>query len=332
MDGVNLARLDLNLLVTLDALLRHGGVTAAARELHLSQPATSRALERLREQIGDPLLVRAGRGLVPTDRARALAGPVAEALAAASRVFAPPPDFDPATATGELSIGLGDEAQVAFADAILAEIWAGSPGVDVRVRTLTERSLDEGRRGELDLALGPDLGALPRIAGDVAYDDFVARPLYLRRFVVAARPGRLPGGLDLPTFLAASHVIVSFSGGGVGFVDELLARQGQRRRVAASVTGFLSAARVAATTDLLATLPEEVVRTAQPELQVYPPPLPLPELPMLLLWHPRRGADPRHRHLREAVARAVRRRVAGWSTGEGSCKMASALQEGAEEG
>lgn len=306
---MSLAALDLNLLVALDALLRLGSVTGAARELRLSQPAMSRTLQRLREVLGDPLFVRVGRGVVPTDRARVLAVPVSEALDAARRVFAPPPTFDPGTARGEFVIGLGDEAQVAFADAILAAVWASAPGVDLRIRRLTEASLDEGRRGTIDLAIGPDLAALPATAGAVDYSDFVAKRLYSRRFVIASRA---PGPFDIDAFCAARHVIVSFEGRGRGFVDDLLATLGRSRRVAASVTSFPSAASLVASSDLLGALPEEVVYTCAPGLHVSPPPFRVPELPMLLLWHPRQNADPRHQFLRERVAAAVTERVSRW--------------------
>ena len=309
MADMDLARLDLNLLVALDALLRHEGVGAAAQELHLSQPALSRSLARLRELLGDPLLVRIGRGMVPTERARSLREPVAHALDAARRVFAPPARFEPALARGSFSIGLGEEAQVAFADAIVQEIWAEAPGIDLRIRGLSADSVDQGRRGEIDLAIGPDLAALPPTAGAIAYDDFVARRLYTRRFLVASRDA---GPRDLDAYCAASHVIVSFEGGGWGFVDELLARLDRRRRVAACVTSFPSAAALVERTGLLATLPEEVLLTCAPGLHRSRPPFALPELPMLMLWHPRTTADPRQRFLRERVARAVTRRVASW--------------------
>lgn len=310
MEGIDLRGLDLNLLVALDRLLEHGNVTAAARDLGVTQPAMSRTLQRLRDALGDPLLVRVGRGVVPTDRARALRGPVTEALASVQRVFAPPDVFDPATARGEVAIALGDEAQVAFADAIVRAVWDAAPGVDVRVRRLSAASLDEGRRGVLDLAIAPDLAPLPAIAGAVPYDDFVARPVYTRRFVVARRPGQ--GPLSLDAYLAAAHVIVSFEGGARGFVDDLLAARGLSRRVAATVTSFPSAARLVATTDLVATLPEEIVHTA-PDLVAFPPPIELPTLAILCVWHPRRTPDARHRFFRELVMRAVRARAAGWS-------------------
>jgi DNA-binding transcriptional LysR family regulator len=306
---MSLTALDLNLLVALDALLRLGSVTDAARELHLSQPAMSRTLQRLRDVLHDPLFVRVGRGVVPTERARALTVAVSDALDAARRVFAPPPTFDPATARGEFVLGLGDEAQVAFADAILAAVWAAAPGIDIRIRRLTEASLDEGRRGTIDLAIGPDLAALPATAGAVDYSDFVAKRLYTRRFVIASRA---PGPFDLDTFCAARHVIVSFEGGGRGFVDDLLAMIGRSRRVAASVTSFPSAASLIVSSDLLGALPEEVAYTCAPGLHVSAPPFDVPELPMLLLWHPRQNADPRHQFLRERVAASVVARVAGW--------------------
>ncbi len=316
MDGVDLRGLDLNLLVALDRLLERRSVTAAARDLGVTQPAMSRTLTRLREAVGDPLLVRAGRGVVPTDRALALRGPTTEALRAAQRVFAPPDRFDPATATGTFALALGDEAQVAFADLIASALWAASPGLDVRIRPLSAVSLDDGRRGALDLAIAPDLAALPSVAGPVTYDEFVTRRLYGRRFVVAGAAARWTFPVPLEAWLAASHAIVSFEGGGRGFVDDLLAARGLRRRVAATVTSFPSLARLVARTELLAILPEEVARTSGEALAWGPPPLPVPELPMLAIWHPGRTPDARHRFYRERVASCVAERVSAWGSEE----------------
>lgn len=306
---IDMSQMDLNLLVALESLLRTHSVTVSATELKISQPAMSRTLQRLRDVLGDPLFVRDGRGVIATERARALSGPVEEAVQAARRVFTAAPGFEPASAKGELVIGLGEEAQVAFADAILSAIWAEAPGINIRIRALSERSLAEGKRGQIDMAIGPDLTPLPAVAGAVDYSDFVAKRLYFRRFVVVSRHG---GPMDLDRYCAASHVIVSFEGGGRGFVDDLLSDRGLQRRVAASVTSFPSAARLVAVTDLIATLPEEVVQGADLGLQMMDAPIPLPELAMLLLWHPRMTTDPRHRWLRERVAVAVQQRIASW--------------------
>lgn len=315
MQSIPLGDLDLNLMVALECLLRRRSVTAAARDLGLSQPATSRTLQRLRDALGDPLLVRVGRDLVPTDRALALEQPVADALRAARRVFAPPTAFDPATATGELHIALGDEAQVALADAIVAALRTATPGIDVRIRPLTVATVDEGRRGVIDLAIAPDLSALPALAGAPDLSDFVVQPLYRRRFVVASARKRPRLDLDLDAYVAASHVIVSFEGGGRGFVDDILATLGRSRRVAVSLTSFLSAASLIAATDLIGTMPEEVVHLHRETLVACTPPLPLPDVPILAVWHPRRTADPRHRFLREVVKGAIRQRASEWLPG-----------------
>lgn len=307
---MDLTRLDLNLLVALDRLLLTGNVTRAADALGITQPAMSRTLQRLREALGDPLLVRVGRGMVLTDRARALAEPVHDALAAAERVFAPPERFDPRTARGELAIALGEEAQVAFVVCVARALGEAAPGIDLRVHPLSAASLEDGRRGVIDLAIAPDLSPLPRTAGAVDYGEFVARPLYTRRFVVCAAAGTRPFTLD--SWLAARHVIVGFAGGGRGFVDDLLQARGLSRRVAATVTSFPGAAALIGATDLIGVLPEELVHTSGVALAAFPPPIDVPTLPMLMLWHPRRTADARHRFLRDVVTAAVKTEVARW--------------------
>jgi DNA-binding transcriptional LysR family regulator len=309
MTRMDLARLDLNLLVVLDRLLDRQSVGQAAADLHRSQPAVSRSLQRLRDALGDPLLVRVGRGMVPTERARGLAGPVAEALAAARRVFAPPDDFDPAAADGALVVAAGDDVQHAFADALATALWSRCPGVDLRLSALSAATVEAGRRGDIDLALSPDLSALPRIAGRVDTSEFVHQRLYERRFVVAEAASAGHHDLTLERWLAASHAIVSFETGGRGFVDELLAERGLSRRVAASLTSFIGVAHLVERSGLLAVMPAEVVRAMGPGLRAWPVPIPVPTLPMSLIWHPRQTRDPRHRYLRELVAEAIRARA-----------------------
>lgn len=303
MDVMNLRRLDLNLLLALDRLLAHEAVTPAARELGLSQPAMSRSLARLREAVGDPLLVPQGRGLVATERGRALRPLVTEALASVERVFAPEPIFDPATARGVFVVAAGDELQVEGGAAVALALRAAAPGVDLRLARLTAETLDESRRGAVDLAIAPDLRSLPGAGGSPDLGQLVVRPVYERRFVVVGRRGtRAP---DLDAFCAADHVIVSFEGGGRGFVDDLLEGLGRRRRVAVSVTSFHAAVALAARSALLATVPSDVV-WAKGDVDAFPPPLDVPTVPVGLMWHPRHTAAPRHRFLREVVAGAVR--------------------------
>ncbi len=306
---MNLAALDLNLLVAFERLLALGSVTEAAHALGVSQPAMSRTLGRLREALSDPLFVRDGRSLVPTPRALALEERVSVAVQAASAVFAVEAPFEPARARGAIVLAFGDETQHAFADAILAEIWREAPGLDVRLRHLSHDTVGEGRRGEVDLALVPDLSVLPRIAGRVDLSEFVQKHLYDRRFVCVSSPKHARRRFSLESFARATHVVAGPDASGRGFVDEYLSEHGLSRRVAAAVASFASAAQIVSRTELVATLPDDVVSTCGIDLVVAEPPLPLPVLPMMLVWHPRLTTDARHRFVRERVARAIRQRV-----------------------
>jgi DNA-binding transcriptional LysR family regulator len=306
---MNLREADLNLLVAFERLLALGSVTRAARELGVTQPAMSRTLQRLRDSLGDPLFVRVGRTLVPTDRAKALQEPLGEALRAVGRVLEQPPAFDPKSATGTFTLALGEEAQVAFVETIVETIWAAAPGIDVRVRPLALQTLEDGRRGIVDVAICPEFSALPGPRVDLS--EMVQKKLYTRSFVVV-RSRRHSKRLTLARYAAASHVIVASDGAGRAFVDDMLEELGYRRRVAATVTSFPIAARLVASTNLVATMPEDVVRTSGLELVAHAPPFTIPRIPVMLLWHPRRTPDARHRFLRTLVHDAVRRRTASW--------------------
>ncbi len=306
---MDLRQVDLNLLVAFERVLSLGSVTLAAKDLGVTQPAMSRTLQRLRDSLGDPLFVKVGRSLVPTDRARALQEPLTEALQAVGRVLEPPSDFDPKTATGTFTLALGEEAQVAFVDTIVKAIWAEAPNIDVRVRPLAYQTLEDGRRGIVDVAICPEFSALPGPKVDLS--EMVQKKLYTRSFVVV-RARRHPKRLTLSQYAAASHVIIASDGAGRAFVDDMLEALGQRRRVAATVTSFPIAARLVANTDLVATLPADVVHTSGLELVAHTPPFSIPRIPMMLLWHPRRTSDARHRFLRTLVHDAVRDRAATW--------------------
>ncbi len=157
-----------------------------------------------------------------------------------------------------------------------------------------------------DVALLPDLDALPRIAGRADTSELVHQHVYDRRFVVAEASSAGHDDLTLERWRAASHVIVSFERGGRGFVDELLAERVWSRRVAASLTSFIGVAHLVERSRLLAVLPAEVVRAVGPGLRAWPVPIPVPTLPMWLAWHPSQTRDARHRYLREIVAGALR--------------------------
>lgn len=295
----------IELLPALCALLQHESVTAAARAVGVGQPAMSRVLERLRAHLGDPLLVRRGRGLVRSQRADLLVAPAAAALEAARRVLSAPERFDPPSARGVVTIATGDDLQAALAARLLVRLRAEAPGLDVRIVSLGLGSLLDAQRGVIDLAVGPDLRA---VGGMPDVRDAVLRPIYQRRFVtVTARRRRL----DLDAFCAAEHVLVSPQGQPGSYVDEALGKLGRARRVAVTVPTFQAALALIAATDLVATLPEDVVRQfvrapGAPALASQRCPVETPTFPVCLMWSRHRTEDARHRWLRAHVREVLR--------------------------
>ncbi len=283
---MNLAAVDLNLLVVLDALLEEGSVTRAARRVGLSQPATSNALARLRELVGDPLFVRSGRGLVPTPRARSLAVPVRRGLAELGAALAPPFAFDPRTARRTFAIAMPDIAELVLLPPLLARLRRDAPGITIRV---VPRTADGA-----DLAIGMLDGRAPRGA-----------PLFTLRFVCLIRRDhpRVGTRLSLARFLELEHVLVA-PGGGAGLIDELLAKRGLERRVALTLAHFFSAAMVVSRTDLVMSATSvlaDVVERILPVRAVRHP-LAAPVVTIGQLWQPRDDADPAHAWLRQVIA------------------------------
>ncbi|WP_059413964.1 LysR family transcriptional regulator [Cupriavidus basilensis] len=295
----NLRRLDLNLLVTLDVLLAEHNVTRAAQRLHLSQPSVSVHLARLREILGDPLLLPGPRGMRPTARAEALREPLREALAALESAVAPASPFDPATASQTWRVAASDYGESTVLLPALNGLRAAAPGVRLAVLELMPpRIAKQAEQGEIDLAFH---------VGDEASPGLRHRTLFTERYVLAGRAGhpRLKRRPTLAQFCALDHVIVSPDGGGFrGVTDDALAQAGLTRRVVLSVPHFLFMMSVLATTDLVAMLPARLVHGVG-ALQVVEPPLAVPGYEMAMLWHERSHRDPAHRWLREYIAGAV---------------------------
>ncbi len=291
---------DLNLLRTLDALLAAGSVTGAAERLHLSVPATSHALARLRELIGDPLLVRAGRRLVPTPRAEALREPVAQWMAQAATFVQPPQAHDLAATERTFVVRAPDSFAIAFAGALGTALAAAMPLA--RLSFVTETYDDAGalRDGRIDLDIGPfsprepeievvDLFPQALIAVVRAGHPFAARPATARRYA------------------AQAHVAVQRRAGAPSAVDDALAALGLARRVVLTVAHASAAPVVAARTDFVATLSERLARAMAPGLGlelVRLPFLPCGET-VVMAWHPRHAADPAHAWLRRQVPASI---------------------------
>lgn len=286
---------ELGSLAALDALLSEGSVSGAARRLGLSTPATSHALARLRERFGDPLLVRAGRRMVLTPRAEALRPQVAAALEAARRVFEAPASLELARLEQSFTISVTDYVLLIFGEA-LDEALGAAPGVTLRAIPNAVDDPERLRRGETDLAVGI-YGALP--------PELRTRPIITDRLVCVARAGHPAVGevLTLEAFTSLDHVQVAPRGQPGGYVDEVLASRGLRRRVTRAVPYFHVALEWVAGSDRLLTVSERIARRAAPGLglRVLEPPLELEPFALSMVWHPRLDSDPGHRWLRERL-------------------------------
>ncbi len=305
MDAKLLQDVDLNLLLALERLLSTGHVSKAAAELGIGQPAMSRQLERLRALLGDPLLVRSGRGMVLTARAEALLPLARTAVEAVHAALQPPAPFDPGVAQATFRIAVPDDALAAVVLPLMEHLRATAPGLDVRVRAAARASLEALTRGTLDVAVLPDVRGLPELsAPDLS--EFVVHPLFADRFVVVA--ARRIARLTVREWAARDHVLVTPAGESErGIVDRLLENEGLSRRVALTVPSFQHAALVVARSDLVATLPERAAQLSGVPLALHPPPLPMPPLPMNLVWHPRTTTSARHRFIRDAIKAVVGR-------------------------
>lgn len=295
----NLRRLDLNLLVTLDALLSEHNVTRAAERLNFSQPSVSVHLAKLRDIFGDPLLLPGPRGMRPTARADELREPLREALDALERVMSSPKTFDPAEASHTWKVAATDYSESTVLLPALGALRATAPRTRLSVvEMVPTRIVRQAERGEIDLAFH---------TSDESPAGLHRRVLFTERYVLAGRAGhpRLKRRPTLAQFCGLEHVIVSPDGGGFrGVTDEALAQVGLDRRVVLSVPHFLFMMSVLASTDLVALLPARLVRDTR-ALQIVEPPVAVPGYEMAMLWHERCHRDPAHRWLREHIARSV---------------------------
>lgn len=295
----NLRRLDLNLLVTLDVLLSEHNVTRAAERLNFSQPSVSVHLAKLRDVLGDPLLLPGPRGMRPTARAEALREPLRQALDALEHAVAPPSPFDPAEANHTWRVAAADYAESTIVLPALAGLRSAAPGTRLAVLEMVpSRIARQAERAEIDLAFHTSEGAPEALH---------RRVLFKERYVLVGRAGhpRLKRRPTLAQFCALEHVIVSTDGGGFrGITDDVLAEAGLSRRVVLSVPHFLFLMSVLANTDLVAMLPARLVRDTG-ALRVVEPPVEVPGYEMAMLWHERSHRDPAHQWLREYIAHSL---------------------------
>lgn len=289
---------DFNLLVTLDALLSEGSVARAARRLRLSPSAMSRALARLRETTGDPLLVRAGRGLVPTPRAIALREQVGQLVHDARSVLRPAEALDLTRLSRTFSLRTREGFVENMGAALIATASAQAPGVRIVFVHKSDRESSSLRDGTVDFDTG--------IIGPGTGPEVRTQALFRDRFVGVVREDH-PLALGKATaarYAKAAQVAVSRSGNVKGPVDDALQLLGMERKIV-TVTGTFSAAlALARDAGLVATVPERQTGRLRDGLRTFTLPFPLPGFTVSLMWHPRLDADPAHRWLRGLILRA----------------------------
>jgi DNA-binding transcriptional LysR family regulator len=288
---------DWNLLEALDVLLAEGSVTAAAGRLHLSVPATSRTLGRIRQAFDDPILVRAGRGLVPTPRALAIAGRLHQLIEEAHTLVEAGRGLDLGSLERTFTIRANDAVTSLATPGLVARVAAAAPGVTLRFAPEGREDLAPLRDGLVDLDVG--------VIGDLG-PEVKTEPLYTDHMVglVAAGHRLAAGRVTLRRIAAADHVAVSRRGRPHGAIDVVLASRGLTRNVAAVVPTFTAAAHIILHSELTGLLSARYARqvAAVTGARLYEIPAELPELPIAQAWHVRHDLDPAHRWLRTQVA------------------------------
>lgn len=284
---------DLNQIRALCALLHEAHVARAAKRLGITAPAASNALRRLRDDFGDPLLVRAGGGMVRTPLGEALLGPARAVIEAAERVVAVGRPFDAASYAGDFRVSTSDYVAQVLLGPLDALLSARAPSARLRLRPYNRPPI-EWLREEGDLALRPMLGDEPELCGVPLFDD---------GFLSVMRRGHplAKGPLTVDRYAAASHVLVAPIGeSDVGVVDRALADLGRSRRVMRTVSSFFVVPVLLQASDHIATLPAAYARAVarQWDLAVRPVPVAVPWVTIHMVWHRRHEADPRHGWLR----------------------------------
>ncbi|HET9955269.1 MAG TPA: LysR family transcriptional regulator [Polyangiaceae bacterium] len=301
-------RLDLNLLLALDVLLAESSVLGAARRMHLSASAMSRTLTRLRAATGDPLLVRAGRGLVATPHALALRDRVDALVKEASAVLRPAGhDVDPASLDATFTIRAGRWFMESIGSSLVSATLAAAPQVRLRFLPKHDKDLRPLRDGTIDLEIGlvgelaPEVRTQFLVRDDLVGVARVGHPIFSMRKITAKR------------FASLQHVMASQWGDFTGPVDESLAKLDLYRIVAVVVPGFPDALRIARVTDLVTVAPRSMLEGPAPVehetragLRAFALPVEVPEIRVSAMWHPRLDADPAHRWLRRAVSRCFK--------------------------
>lgn len=299
-----MSRPDFNLIVTLDVLLTEGSVARAARRLRLSPSAMSRTLARLRETMGDPLLVRAGRGLVPTPRAMELRERVRRLVQDGEAILRPAEKLNLKQLVRTFTLRNSEGFVENFGPSLIARVSEQAPGV--RLRFIQKPDKDSGplRDGTVDMETG--------VVERTTAPELCVQALFRDRYIGVVRKEHplTKGKITASRYAAGRHIIVSREGFDRGPIDEALKPFGLEREIVSIVGGFATALALARGSDLIASVPERHTGTLRAGMHSFPLPVSTPEFTVSLLWHPRQDADPAHRWLRGCVRDACLQDIA----------------------
>lgn len=312
---MNFRHLDLNLLKVFDAVMAERNLTRAAARLAMTQPAVSHALKRLRETLGEELFVRQAFGMKPTSRAEGL-WPEVRAILTRLQDLLDPGEFQPQQEETTFRIAMADATAALLLPPLVAQLEETQALANVHVLPLTTRdprALLE--QGEADFAVGYFPGAVAALQAQGSQSLIRQHRLYDSTYVCVMRRDHplADRTLDLDTFCAAHHLLVSFSGRPHGFVDEALSALKRNRRIMLTVNQFFTAGRIVAQSDLLTVLPATFVEATGYKSQLVEKPLPMQLSPVHvdMLWHLRSEARSAQRWMRERLQEAARRAKAG---------------------
>ncbi len=294
---MNLAGIDLNLLVVFDAIMRDRNVTRAGERLGLSQPATSNALARLRKLTNDELFVRMAGALHPTPIAIELASQIQPSLQQIDRALTREVSFDPVNSDRVFKIGMSDYTEFVLLPKLLAIIQSIAPHIAIQIRSGDrDKLMALVDKGELDIICG----VFPQ---NVAW--YRTQLLFTERYVCVCRRGLFAtnDSLSLEDYVAKNHLLVSIAEDRIGRIDRYLAKQNMQRHIAISLPHFLVAPFILARTDLVATLPERIARSfaTMQDLQILPVPLSTEGFSVFMHWHQSCDRHPAHTWLRSLL-------------------------------
>jgi DNA-binding transcriptional LysR family regulator len=300
---VHISRVDLNLFTVFEAIYTEGGVTGASRKLNLTQPAISHALGRLRDIFGDPLFVRQGHRMVSTPLARNMIEPVRRALRGLEVTLNGLDRFDPATTPKQFRLALRDVLEATILPPLVMPVSRDAPLIDIAAGHVDRRALEaELAAGTLDAAID----VLLPLSNDILHTRIDQDTT-----VVVARRGHpaIAGELDISSYLAQDHILVSSRRRGPGLEDFALSRFGFERRIRLRCQHYFAACRVASQTDLLLTMPGRYARIANRQFgnRILPFPIDIPAFDVFLYWHANVDDDPANRWLREQITASFQR-------------------------